>query len=83
MASINELEKLVKTCGGKINQDNEDNISYKKCYKEKGFIADLDYWNLSWDCSEITHMPKLLNISSGSVYSGSQNSLHTVICRNK
>ena len=59
LPSIDELEKVVKNCGGISerygdrnwgNQDsarnkNITNSSYQTCYKAKGFSASNDYWS--------------------------------------
>lgn len=81
LSTINELENLVTSCGGNIDQNNKDNVSYHKCYKEKGFAADLDYWSSS--LTEISHTPRMLHVSLGSVYSGGKYTLHSVMCSTK
>lgn len=81
LATINELENLVTSCGGRINQDNKDNFAYQQCYKEKGFVDELDYWSSS--ITEISDLPRLLNISLGAVYTAGKLTSHSVICRSK
>jgi hypothetical protein len=81
LPTIVELESLVTSCGGNINQDNKDNLSYERCYKEKGFINDVDYWSSS--STEISHTPKLIHVSLGSKYSGGKLTLHSVMCHIK
>ncbi len=78
LPTIVELENLVTSCGGSINQNNKDNATYTKCYKEKGFIDDIDYWSSS--LTEISHTPKLMHVSSESKYSGGKYTLHSIMC---
>ena len=78
LPSIEKLANVVTDCGGSINEDNKNNLSYSKCYKEKGFIDDVDYWSSS--LTEISHTPKLIHVSLGSEYSGGKGTLHSVVC---
>lgn len=47
LATIDEFREVIDFCGGtnvEYEGNNENNTSYQKCYKSKGFISNL-YWS--------------------------------------
>ncbi len=47
LPSLHELKREVTSCGGKIDDynNNDKNTAYKSCYKKNGFRASGFYWS--------------------------------------
>lgn len=54
LPNINELTSAVTSCGGEINDwdNNENDSSYQSCYKQKGFSPSGIYWSSSVSVSD-------------------------------